>query len=129
MADDYEFVDPDTTRIDLGRARWIEVKVELTLDETLTMYGRMRPYVTPGGENQLIAKEVGIARVVAYLVDWSFKDRAGKRIPVTESAIGTLKFPTYQEILAAIDAHVAAEEARRSGEKNAEIGLLNSIAS
>jgi hypothetical protein len=126
---DYEFVDPDSKRIDLSKGRWIEVKIELNLDETLTMYARMRPYVTPGGENQLIAKEVGIARVVAYLVDWSFVDRAGKRVPLTEGAIGNLKFQTYQEILAAIDAHVAAEDAKRSAEKNEEIGLLNSIAS
>ena len=122
------FVEPDTRRLDLTDGDWLDVKVELTAGETRELFGRMRPYVTPGETNQLIAKEVAIARLVAYVVEWSFRDRAGKPVPVTSDTIDAVDMETFQEMLAAVDAHLAAQETKRVAEKNGRAGSINSEA-
>jgi hypothetical protein len=124
----YRFVDPDSTRLDLTDGDWIEVKVELTAGETRDLYGRMRPYVVPGEPNQLIAKEVGIARLIAYVIDWSLRDRAGKPVPVNEKTIDGVDMDTFQEMLAAVDAHITRHDEHRLAEKNGRAGSLNSVA-
>lgn len=116
------FVEPDTKRLPLSDGDWIDVKVELTAGETRDLFGRMRPYVTPGEPNQLIAKEVGIARLVAYIVGWSFADRSGKHVLVTSDTIDGVDMETFQEMLAAVDAHAAEQDQKRVAEKNERAG-------
>ena len=122
------FVEPDTRRLDLTEGDWIDVKVELTAGETRELFGRMRPYVTPGEPNQLIAKEVAIARLAAYVVDWSLRDKAGKPVPVTDVTIDAVDMETFTELLAVVDAHVAAQEVKRHAEKNGRAGSISSEA-
>lgn len=122
------FVEPDTKRLPLSEGDWIDVKVELTAGETRDLYGRMRPYVTPGEPNQLIAKEVGIARLAAYIVGWSLLDKRGKSVPVTDTTIDGVDMETFQELLAAVDAHITAMDEKRVAEKNERAGSPSFIA-
>lgn len=122
MARRCRFVDPETQRLSLSDDEWIEVKCELTAGESRELFGRMRPFVKLGEEDRFIAKEISMARVSAYLVDWSFVDAAGKRVAVTDAAIDMLNLATFTEITRAIDDHEAAMDAQRVAEKNGQAG-------
>jgi hypothetical protein len=118
-------VEPTQTRIDLGDGEWVDVRDELTYGETRTMQGQMRPYAVVGADSQVIAKEVAISIVAAYVLDWSATDGSGKRIALHTAhpekniaAFDAISAPAFQAIYAAVITHIAAQEAKRSAEKN-----------
>jgi len=52
---------------------------------------------------------LALARVEAYLVDWSAKKPDGKDLPVSRGAIEALATEDFEEIDAAIQAHIEAQ--------------------
>ena len=103
-----EFVKPETVRLTLnGSGRWIDVKKELTVaeDEWMTTAG----YRRVGGELVVDWVMLKLAPVIAYVVEWSAKT------PVSEQAIRNLTTDSFDELAAAVKAHVAAlrEEKKR----------------
>lgn len=98
-----EFVKPETVRIQLnGSGNWIDIKKELTVaeDEWLTTAG----YRRMGGEVIVDWVMLRLARVIVYLTDWSDKT------PISEQAIRNLTRASFDEIDAAIRAHLTAAE-------------------
>lgn len=119
------FAPPDVSRLRLSDGDYIDVKRRLSHGEREEMFARMAPRPAPEGGFELSRREVRTARVLASLVGWSFTDAAGApaafspRQPEAErlSAILALDPDTFDEVLAALDAHEAAQEAAREALK------------
>lgn len=118
------FVTPEVERIALkddanGQPQWIDVKRELTVGEEKRYRSagfKQMSTAQGGGESSGPAIDVdwarlAIARVEAYLVDWSATrvDKAGKvvQVPVTRANIEGLAQEDFNEIDDAIQAYVA----------------------
>lgn len=118
------FVQPESVRLSLSDGDWIEIKKRLNTGEVQAMYAQMRsseerPGIDPG--------KVGIARVLAYLLDWSLTQH-GKPVVVEASALRGLDPDDFAEIRDAIDAHVAATEAALDAAKKLRAGETPSSA-
>lgn len=111
------FVRPQTVRLELSDGDWIEVKKELNAGEHRRVFGRLVKDMRAGERAQLDPEQVGLTKVVEYLVAWSLEDN-GKPVEVTEGAINSLDAQTFGEIVKAIDAHEAAVDAEIEARKN-----------
>ena len=121
------FVVPDTVRLTLSGGHWIDVKKELNTGETRKLLARQIKNMTPGEKPVLDPEQVGFGKVVAYLVDWSFK-RDGQKVKLSESAIDSLRPDIYQEIVRLVDAHIERVEQELEERKNETAGSSLSAA-
>jgi hypothetical protein len=133
------FVRPDTVTLPLSEGDWILVKRRLNAGETRDLYARMYRVVevdddanNPRAEGsvrmQLDTRQVGLAIMVAYLVDWSFVQN-GERVPVrmlpieeVETTLRALDPESFGEIRRAIEAHEEREDAARDALKKTPSG-------
>ena len=115
------FVQPDTTRIDLSDEDWIEIKTALDYGEMQTL--RQAAFKPVPVNRDMDTDEMTVSldpfvlqqkRMELYLTDWSFRDEADKPVPVTRTALRSLDPATADEINAAIVAHEAAEQAKKT---------------
>lgn len=120
------FVQPEIVRLSLSDGDFIDVKKELTAGEQRRMFAAMMRDMTPGEKVTLNPELVGRTKLTAYVVGWSFVDAEGKPVPVSDSAIDNLDTDSYAEMVKAIDAHEAAQEAEKG--KNVQSGSSKSIA-
>lgn len=111
------FVTPEVVRIPLQNGEWIEVKKELTAGEEKSYRSAgMKGVKSEDGQNAIEIDWVAmsIARVTAYLVDWSAtrQDGEGKTVavPVTPANIKALAEEDFTEIDEAIQKHAAAQQ-------------------
>lgn len=111
------FVQPTITRLDLTDGDWIEIKTELNAGERRHAFGRLVKEMRAGENAMLDPEQVGLTRLAEYIVAWSFVDASGQAVPVSEAAINALDVDSFGELVAAIDKHEAAHEAKRSAEK------------
>jgi hypothetical protein len=111
-------VQPDVVRLPLSDGDWIDVKKELNAGENRRVFTRIVKTMHFNEKAEVDPDQVGLSKVVEFLVGWSLVDAAGKAVPVSESAINNLDGETYAEIVKAIDAHEAAGEAAREALKN-----------
>lgn len=107
-------------------ADFIDIKRELNAGEQRKLFTDLVKQMHPGEKVELKPELVGMTKVVAYLLDWSFLDNEGRPVPVSEAAINNLDTETFQEITKAIDAHEEAQEAKRAEEKNDRVGRTSS---
>lgn len=98
---------------------WIDVKKELTAGEQRGVFGRLVKDLHFGEKASLIPEQVGLSKIMAYLVGWSFPDVEGKPVPLSEDAVNNLDASTYGEIVSAIDHHEETIETARQARKNA----------
>jgi hypothetical protein len=105
------FVAPQTDRIDFTEDEWIDVKRELTTGETRAMYGQMYT------EGAFDPRRVAIARILAYVVEWSLLDLSGRPAPLSLQAVDGLDNETFGELRVAIDAHEKQQEEAREAQK------------
>lgn len=115
------FVRPQTVRLELSDGDWIEVKKELNAGEHRRVFGRLVKDMRAGERAQLDPEQVGLTKVVEYLVAWSLEDN-GKPVEITEGAINSLDAQTFGEIVKAIDEHEARVDAEIEARKNATDG-------
>lgn len=126
---------PDAVKLDLTQGDWLLVKRRLNAGERRRVYARMVQSMEPGS-TKLDPMQVAISKAVEYLLDWgTFSDAAGKPIvirdkppAVVESALNSLAPEDFAEIVSAIEAHEAAQDAEREREKNAQGGESGSSA-
>jgi len=125
------FVVPETVRIDLSDGDWIEIKKKLNVGETRRMQlGGIKMTGKAGQKEMEIAMDVealSFAKVSVYLLDWSFEDANGKRLPLSQEAIEALDEPSYQEISEAIDKHTASMEEEKKAIPPSTGGRLKRI--
>ena len=122
---DYFFVDPEEVRIPLFGSHYIDVKKELNAGEyRKLLYDQFKD--TDGGKIAIDHAKVGISKVLAYLLGWSFRDKLGQPIAynveqpeeVRRALLDNLKQDVYRDLLKAINAHEEAQEAALEAKKN-----------
>jgi len=97
---------------------WIDVKKELNAGESRRVFARLVKAMHFNEKAEIDPEQVGMSKVVEFLVGWSLTDAAGKAVPVSEAAISNLDSETYAEIVKAIDAHEEAGDKQREERKN-----------
>jgi hypothetical protein len=122
------FVQPDIVRLTLSDGDYIDIKKELNAGETRRVFGRMVKDMRAGESAMLDPEQVGLTRIVEYLVGWSFTDGEGRPVDLSEGAINNLDQDTYREIADAIKAHEEKIDAEREARKNGKAGTRPSEA-
>jgi len=106
------FVTPATVKLELTEGDWIEVKKELTYGEQL----QLQDESAVRGEDDIrhfTNSAFYIARLVIWIVDWSFEDDKG-HVEVTADAVRALRGEIAGEINTAINKHEAEQEALKN---------------
>jgi hypothetical protein len=116
------FVKPSVVRLPLSEGEWIEVKKELAIGElnkwrTASIVGYRQKNKDAEPEFRLDMRAAGVARAAAYLVDWSFRDWNDKPMKYSVDALQSLSEADFNEIDAAIDAHVTALEQEKKASR------------
>lgn len=124
------FVDPVTTQVDLGDGTWLELKNRLTLGEERDAMKAL--YRTESGVPTPDLGMIGVADVMAYLVDWSLT-RDGKRVDISSdgkklAALRSMSQDAFEVIHTAVAAHIKAMTAERDAEKNEQATSSGSAA-
>jgi hypothetical protein len=123
-----DFVRPEVVRLSLSGGRWIDVKKRLNAGESRKMFARVVKDMTAGEKAQLDPEQVGLTKLVAYVLGWSFTDDDGKPVPFSQGAMDNVDPDLYAEMIQAIDAHIEAQDAARDKEKNKSGGEKESSA-
>lgn len=113
-----DFVRPEVVRLALSDGRWIDVKKRLNAGESRKMFARVVTDMTPGEKPKLDPEQVGLTKLVAYLLGWSFTDDDGKPVPFSLAAIDNVDTDLYSEMIKAVDAHEDAQDKAREQAKN-----------
>lgn len=120
---------PEDVRIALNDDDWIVVKKFLTAGEERQMNARLIKRIIPGERPELDPLQVGLSQVAEYLLDWSILDAdgtpviiRGRAVEVKLATINDLPVEKYDEIYAAVMAHIEAMRALLEKEKNVPAG-------
>jgi hypothetical protein len=81
------FVSPAIVRLPLSGGDWIEVKKRLSVSDERESMQQIMGEVGPDGWRRPNVKMIGIAEVLAYLVDWSFRDAQGQPVKVSAACV------------------------------------------
>jgi hypothetical protein len=111
------FVVPTVVRLPLfDGTQWIEVKKKLTVAEARRAMSSYVGSYTKDGARTPNLETLGMGQVLAYLVDWSFRDpQTDKPVPVSLDAVSNLEQDVYVEIDNAIEAHILGVQAEDEG--------------
>ncbi len=110
------FVNADVVTLPLSNGDSLTVRRRLNAGESRERIERMTEQVDGELRVKLIA--VPMATMTAYLLDWTFTDDTGARMPIRglsqselESTLNNLDPEDFREVREAIDAHHAATQA------------------
>lgn len=113
---------PESLKIDLPGDDWIVVKKHLTAGEQRRMFKLMMD-----GHGGIEPVNVGLSKMVAFLLDWSITDADDKPIVIEDQpdnfkiqALDNLTPKTFKKVLKAIEAHEAAMDLEEDDEKKTE---------
>lgn len=114
----------ETVRLPLSDGDWIEVKKTLCVRDGRAI---QRAILAMDGT-------VLLAKWIAWMADWSLRDREDKPLPLTADGIDALALSESAEIGKVLDAHIAAmdeekEKNRTTGEKTGSSPISSSPAS
>jgi predicted glycosyl hydrolase (DUF1957 family) len=90
------------------------------------MYATMRRGSSVPGE--IDPTRIGLARVLAYLLAWSFVGPDGQPADITETNIALLNVDMFRRLADALDAHERHVERLQDAEKNDPSGAVASAA-
>lgn len=116
---------PEEVRLELSEGDYVDVKRTLNAGEYRKMvYDQFKD---TDEKTVLDHSKVGMTKLLAYLLGWSFTGRDGDRIPyridqpeeIRRATIDSLDQDTYRELIAAVNAHEAREEAALEAKKKA----------
>ena len=128
---------PATERLELPDGDYLLVKQDLTAGEYRElMRASTRPVtVTSGAQGtptpmiELDPIAAGVAMVMAYLLDWSFADADGRKIPIADqpaavvkAALDSIDSDAYMDVQRAIQEHQAARATALAEEKKTRPG-------
>lgn len=116
------FVRPTVVRLPLSDGDYIDVKHELTAGEQRRVFSSLIKEMHAGEPAVLDPALVGKTQLLEYIVGWSFVGQDGEPAPFSAAALDTLDTNTYEELVAAVQAHDAASEAARAARKNGRAG-------
>jgi hypothetical protein len=121
----YRFVDPEELRLPLSDGDYIDVKKVLNAGEyRKLLYDQFKD--SDGGLVVIDHAKVGISKVIAYLLGWSFVGKHNQPEPynleqpeeIRRALIDNLDQDTYRELLAAINAHETEQDRVLDAKKN-----------
>jgi hypothetical protein len=117
------FVQPETVRLSLSEGDWLEVKRELNAGEARQVQIRLMsgPIVT-GEKITYDPAKVGLTQALEYIVAWSFLDTTGKVAEISEASLKLLDQDSLREVIAAVNAHDAEQDARREADRKNRSG-------
>ena len=119
-------VRPDVVRLPLSDGDFLDVKKRLNTGEWRAMvtsqYNASHDHVT------LNLDQMGLSKVLAYVVGWSFVDFDQKPLAFNEQTIRGMDPDVFREVLDAVERHEEAQDTSRSAEKNVTAGPLVSAA-
>lgn len=120
------FVRPETRVLKISHGDTLTVRRRLNRGEEAAMFARMYVAVEGGG-SRVNRLQIGLATVVAYLLDWSLVDGEERKVEIDgksadelEAILNALDPADFAEIRDAIDAHVAEMDAERSAGKQSD---------
>lgn len=121
------FVQPEIVRLDLSDGEWVDVKRRLNIGETRRAQSSVVKSIRADGRMEPNLEMLGKAQVMAYLVEWSLRDAQGRVVPITTdtqkaAALDLLDEATFAELVTAVEAHIAAQEAASEQEKKERAG-------
>lgn len=115
---------PQTRLLKISQGDWLLVKKRLSAGEQRSAYARTVKHMRAGEQTEYDPEQLGLQRAIAYLLDWSLVDPAGKQIVIRDqspdvvaAALNSIDPDDFTEILTAIDVHVAEMDAERAAEK------------
>lgn len=114
------FVQPESARVSLSDGDWVEFKKRLTVGEQREAFACLVGDISPTGWRRPDVKLIGLEELRIYLVDWSFVDATGKRVPISRDALMSLDTDSYAELEAALAQHKDAMAAALEAEKNVQ---------
>jgi len=132
-------VRPQEVTLPLSDGDWLRVKKRLTAGEAREQFARIVKDA-PGGERPTLSSmQVGISRILAYLLDWSLTDDKGVVLPlrngrgelavdVMTASLNSIDPDSFGEILKAVEDHEEAMDKEREAEKNGTGGVNESSA-
>ena len=122
------FVQPQVVRIQLSDNDWIDVKKQLSVGEEREAFQQVVGEIntTTGWRKPNVAM-LGIAEMLAYIVEWSFVDAQDRRVPVSADTIKQLDQASFKEVETAMELHIKAMEQERTAEKNGTAGEIASV--
>lgn len=114
---------PKVVRLPLSDGDYVDVKATLNAGEYQDLLERVTVPTGAGGVVQVDRSKLGIERLVASVVGWSFVDPTGQPIPYSidlpdaqrRDALRSVDSGTLVEMITALDAHEAGEVARKNG--------------
>ena len=127
---------PATDRLELTDGDYLIVKQDLNAGEYRDLMRASAKPVTITGTGAAPSFEIdpvaaGLAMVVAYLLDWSFTDADGRKIPIADqpaavvkAALDHIDSDAYMEVQKAIQDHQSARAAALAEEKKTRRGAL-----
>ena len=125
------FVEPESLRVDISEGDWVEIKVRLTAGEQKRLQSSAITHLAKDdahpdeGQFTLNIPAMAVARILTWLVDWSFKDKNGRTAPLTRESVEALDVDTFEELEAVVTAHIK----RQDEEKKLTTIKMNSAAS
>jgi hypothetical protein len=120
-------VRPETVRVELSDGDSLELKRELNAGEYRDMIAAQFKETQAGEGLGVDLHNVGINKILAYLVGWSLVNFDGvSPLPVTRDSVDKLDHGTYVEILNAIEAHHDRWELSVGERKNDQAGAITS---
>ena len=127
------FVRPETAKLDLTNGDWLLVKKRLNAGEQRRAFARIVKKMAVGQDVEIDPEATGLAKMAAYLLDWSLCDDQGAGVPIrdqpaslVEAALLALDPDSFREIHDAIQAHEDREAAALAEEKKRTAGATPS---
>lgn len=130
------FVRPETTTLPISSGEFLTVKAYLTEGEQRAAYSAMYRGGHSNGDGsppRINPQEVGIAMVLAFLVDWTVTDDEGRQVlirdqpaEIVRAALDQLYPDEFDEIQTAIREHEARQLAARQEKKRTPPGARGS---
>lgn len=118
-------VAPDVVRLPLSDGDFLDVKKTLNAGEYRKLiYDQFKD--APAGEKITVdLRKIDLTKLLAYIVGWSLVGFDGQPLPyrpdepddIRAATIDSLDQDTYRELLTAVTAHEAREEAAREAQK------------
>jgi len=112
---------PETVKLDISQGDWLLVKKHLTAGE----YRSLQSLMLNPDRSKVDPINVTVSGIATYLLDWSIDGLDGKRVVITDKTdrekmviLDNLPLDVFNEISAAISAHVDAVDAEQAQEKN-----------
>lgn len=112
------FVQPEVVRLALSDGDYLDVKKQLTAGEQRKAFTDQVKSMHLGDKAEIEPFRIGITRILAYVVGWSFVDQDGHPVPFSESAVNNLETDTYNEINDALNVHEELLEKEKVARKN-----------